>query len=155
MTIVEADFDHFEVVDLLRYHVRQAHENSPPGTAFALDLDALKDPAVTLWAAWSGMPGKGALMGLGALRRLAARHGEVKSMRTAPGFGRQGVAKAMLAHITAVALARGYTRLSLETGANDAFAAARALYEAAGFRPCAPFGDYELTEFNRYYTKAL
>lgn len=110
---------------------------------------------MTLWAAWDGVPGQGALMGLGALRRIDARHGEIKSMRTAPGFERRGVAKAMLAHIAGVALARRFTRLSLETGANDAFAPARALYEGAGFVPCAPFGDYMLTEFNRCYSKGL
>ena len=65
------------------------------------------------------------------------------------------MAGSLLAHLTGVALARGYTRLSLETGANEAFAPARALYEAAGFAPSEPFGDYVLTDFNRCYSKAL
>ena len=151
MRIAPADLDDPQVVGLLDYHLRQAAENSPPGSVFALDLSGLRDPAVTLWAGWDG----DALMGLGALKQLAPRHGEVKSMRTAPDYLRRGVAAALLAHVTGVALARGYTRLSLETGANEAFAPARAMYEAAGFAPCAPFGDYVLTDFNRCYSKTL
>lgn len=151
MRITEDDLTHPEVIALLEYHLRQAMENSPPGSVFALDLSGLRDPAVTVWSAWDGE----ALMGLGALRQIDPRHGEVKSMRTAPDHLRRGAAGAMLKHITGVALARGYTRLSLETGANAAFAPARAMYEAAGFSPCAPFGDYVLTEFNRCYSKIL
>ena len=41
----------------------------------------------------------------------------------------------MLAHITATARAAGMTRLSLETGNSDQFAAANRLYERAGISP--------------------
>ena len=40
------------------------------------------------------------------------------------------------------ARARGYERLSLETGAQPPFDAARRLYASAGFTVCGPFGDY-------------
>ena len=39
-------------------------------------------------------------------------------------------------------IAIGVRRVSLETGAGEAFAPARALYAGAGFVPCGPFGDY-------------
>ena len=151
MQIMEDDLTHPAVIALLDYHVRQAHANSPIEGVFALDLSGLRVPSVTVWSAWDG----DALMGLGALRQLDSQHGEIKSMRTAPDHLRRGVGAAMLRHITDVALARGYTRLSLETGANEAFAPARAMYEAAGFRPSAPFGDYMLSDFNLCYSKAL
>ncbi|SOB86964.1 putative acetyltransferase [Sphingomonas guangdongensis] len=140
-----------QVVALLDHHMREAHRNSPPGSVFALDLSGLAHPDIALWAAWN----ENALAGLGALKRLPAEHGELKSMRTAPACLRQGVGRAMLAHLISEARAAGFTRVSLETGANDAFAAARAMYEAAGFNPCAPFGDYTLTEFNRCYSLDL
>ena len=38
--------------------------------------------------------------------------------------------------------ARGYRRLSLETGTMDAFAAARNLYTRHGFATCPPFANY-------------
>lgn len=131
--------------------MRQAHVNSPPGSCFPLDLSGLKHPAVTVWTAWDG----DALLGIGALRELSPSEGEVKSMRTAPGQERRGVARAMLEHIVGEARARGYAVLKLETGTNDAFAPARALYEARGFKPCGPFGDYALTDFNRCYSLEL
>ncbi|UIJ44285.1 GNAT family N-acetyltransferase [Sphingomonas cannabina] len=151
MRIVPADLDHPAVVALIEHHLREAHRNSPPGSAFALDLSGLRDPALSVFAAWEGET----LLGLGALKELAPDHGELKSMRTAPDQLRRGVAKAMLEHLIAEARSRGYRRVSLETGTNDAFAPARAMYEAAGFTPSGPFGDYELTEFNRCYSLAI
>ena len=131
--------------------MRAAFENSPPGAVFALDLSGLRDPSVTLWTAWEG----DALLGMGALKALDANHGELKSMRTAPGALRRGVARAMLAHLIAEGRARGYRRLSLETGSNAPFAAARALYAGAGFVECGPFGWYADTEFSRYFSLEL
>ena len=39
------------------------------------------------------------------------------------------------------AISRGYVRLSLETGVQDAFEPARRLYLRYGFRECGPFAD--------------
>ena len=51
--------------------------------------------------------------------------------------------------------ARGYRRVSLETGTMDAFAPARALYRRAGFWPCAPFGPYRVNPYSICMTMAL
>lgn len=149
--IVQDDLSHPAVLALLELHLRQAHENSPPGSVFALDLSGLRDPAVTLWTAWEGAD----LLGMAALKQLDVTHGEVKSMRTAPGRLRRGVAGAMLAHLIAEARSRSYRRLSLETGSNAPFAAAWALYERAGFTECDPFAAYSDRVFARYYTLVL
>ena len=61
----------------------------------------------------------------------------------------------MLAHLLAVARARDYERLSLETGSQDAFAPARGVYARAGFRPCAAFGSYEPSEHSVFMTRVL
>ena len=151
MRIVRDDLTHPDVIALLEFHLRSAFENSPPGSVFALDLTGLRDPAVTLWSAWDGED----LLGLGALKKLNRDHGELKSMRTAPAHLRRGVAAAMLEHLISEGRARGYKRLSLETGSNPPFAPARALYERAGFLPCAPFADYIDTDFSRYYRLEL
>ncbi len=149
--IVRDDLTHPAVVALVELHVRAAFDNSPPGAVFALDASGLRDPAVTLWTAWEGK----ALLGMGALKRVDAAQGELKSMRTAPGQVRRGVAAAMLAHLIVEARARGYRRLSLETGSNAPFAPARALYERAGFVACGPFAGYAEEVFSRYYTLKL
>ncbi|WP_390901801.1 GNAT family N-acetyltransferase [Sphingomonas alpina] len=151
MRVVTDDLTHPDVIALVELHLKAAFENSPPGSVFALDLSGLRDPAVTLWTAWE----EGALLGMGALKRLDAEHGELKSMRTAPAQLRRGVAAAMLDHLIAEGLARGYRRLSLETGNNAPFAPARALYARAGFVECGPFADYTDASFSRYYTLAL
>ncbi len=149
--IVRDDLSHAAVVALIELHLRAAFENSPPGAVFALDLSGLRASDVTLWTLWEG----DALLGMGALKQLDSAHGELKSMRTAPGHVRRGVARVLLAHLIAEARGRGWGELKLETGANDAFAAARQLYQGAGFTPCGAFGDYVLTDFNRCYSLAL
>ena len=63
-------------------------------------------------------------------------------MRTEPAHRRKGVAASLLAHIIDHAQSNQIARLSLETGAQDHFAPARALYERFGFVPCGPFGSY-------------
>ncbi len=136
---------------LLRLHLEGMHANSPPGAVFALDLSGLRQPSVTVWSAWQGPR----IAGIGALKALDARHGEIKSMRTHPDFLRQGVGAALLGHIMLAARTRGMTRLSLETGSGAAFEPALALYRAHGFQPGEPFGGYEKSPFNQFLTRAL
>jgi putative acetyltransferase len=145
--IRSADFDHPEILSLLAFHVNEARANSPPGLSFALDLAALKAADLSFYAAWRGED----LAGLGALKALSNDHGEIKSMRTAPAFLRRGVANAMLEHLIAIAKARGYRRVSLETGAGDSYEPALALYRKRGFVKGAPFGDYPDTPFNQCF----
>ena len=151
MRIELDDVSRPEVVALVEYHLRSMHEISPPDSVFALDLSGLKHPSVTFWTVWDGTD----LLGMGGLKQLDTEHGEIKSMRTAPTALRRGVARAMLDHIIAEARARGYRRLSLETGSNAPFAPAWAMYERARFVPCAPFGGYSDTSFSRYFTLDL
>lgn len=151
MQIIPDDVTHPDVIALLEFHLRAAFENSPPGSVFALELTGLRHPSITLWSAWDGAT----LLGLGALKQLDTAHGELKSMRTAPAHLRRGVAATMLDHLIEEGRARGYKRLSLETGSNPPFAPARALYERAGFVPCGPFADYVDTDFSCYYALTL
>ena len=138
MHIVEGDLDDPRVVQLLHTHRIRARAETAPGSAWALDPSGLRAPELTVWAAWEG----DAVVGVGALKRLSADHGEVKSMYTAEAARGRGVGSAMLRHIMAAARARGMARLSLETGSWPYFAPARALYARHGFMECQPFGDY-------------
>ena len=140
-----------EIRALLEEHVRNMHELSPPESVHALDLAALRNPAITFWTAWS----QGKLLGCGALKALDPTHGEVKSMRTASARRRTGVGRAMLEHIIAEAGTRSYARLSLETGSMEAFAPARRLYESFGFTYCAPFSDYAEDPNSVFMTRTL
>lgn len=123
---------------LLGEHLADMRATSPPDSVHALDLAGLADAAVTLWTGWDGDE----LLGCAALKELSPGDGELKSMRTARAALRRGVATILLGHVVAEARSRGYRRLSLETGSQQAFAPARALYVGYGFVPCPPFADY-------------
>ena len=151
MRIEVDDVSRPEVVALVEYHLRAMHEISPPGSVFALDRSGLKRPDVTVWTIWEGAD----LLGMGGLKELDPRQGEIKSMRTTPAALRRGAGRRMLDHIVQEAKDRGYRRLSLETGSNAPFAPAWAMYERAGFVPCGPFGSYTDTAFSRYFTLEL
>jgi putative acetyltransferase len=151
MRIIDGDLDDARVADLLLHHLRRAREVTPVGSAHALDLSGLRDPAISLWSIWEGE----ALLGVGALKALPDGNGEVKSMHTAEAARRRGAGAAMLRHIIATARARGMTRLFLETGSFAYFAPARALYAAHGFVECEPFGDYRPDPNSTFMTRDL
>ena len=151
MHIVEGGLDDPRVVQLLHTHRIRARAETAPGSAWALDPSGLGAPELTLWSAWEG----DAVVGVGALKRLSADHGEVKSMYTAEAARGRGVGSAMLRHIMAAARARGMARLSLETGSWPYFAPARALYARHGFVECQPFGDYRPDPNSVFMTLAL
>lgn len=136
---------------LLREHLEDMALHSPPESIHALDSEALCSPEVTFWTAWKERD----LLGCGALFELDSLHGEIKSMRTARGHLRKGVASSMLQHIIAEAERRSYTRLSLETGSMEAFAPAHALYTGFGFTFCEPFGSYVLDPNSVFMTRAM
>ncbi len=127
-----------EIIELLREHMRCMERVSPPESRHALDMDGLRKPEITFWTIWNGSD----LAGCGALKQLDPQHGEIKSMRTATAYLRQGVATHMLEKIINEAKSRGYRRLSLETGAMEYFQPAHKLYTRFGFAHCAPFANY-------------
>src|SRR5262245_30277804 len=137
--IASGGLDDPRVVDLLNHHLTSARAQTAPGSAHALDLSGLKAPDISFWSAWDGE----SLVGVGALKRLTAEHGEIKSMHTLETARRNGVGTAMLKHIIAAARAAGMLRLSLETGSWGYFRPAVELYRINLFTPCPPFGDYK------------
>ena len=140
-----------EIRSLIARHLSGMHENSPPESVHALGIEALKQPGVTVWSAWAGDE----LAGCGALKRLDARRGEIKSMRVADGFLGKGVGRAVLEHIIAEARAMGLASLWLETGSTDAFRPAIGLYNSAGFKRCGPFEGYVDDPFSVFMTRSL
>ncbi|HJR70909.1 MAG TPA: GNAT family N-acetyltransferase [Gammaproteobacteria bacterium] len=151
MNIETDDLSRPAIHALLNEHLQSMSSLSPPESAHALDLERLRKPDVTFWSVWEGPE----LLGVGALQELDSTHGEVKSMRTARAHLRKGVGRAVLTHIIGVARARGYERLSLETGSMDAFQPARKLYESFGFVYCGPFGEYVEDPYSVFMTVRL
>jgi putative acetyltransferase len=141
-----ADFDDHRVKALLVRHLEGMHANTPPGHVFALDWSGLRKPEISFYALWEGED----LLGFGALKELGPSAGEIKSMRTADAHLRKGVGATILRHIIAEARSRGYTRLSLETGAGPAFDPALELYRKHGFVDGPAFDGYEKSPFNQF-----
>jgi putative acetyltransferase len=140
-----------DVRELLAHHLAFTNSQSPPEDVHTLDVDGLRDPAVTVF----GFRSNGELLGVGALKQLDERHAEVKSMHTARAARGRGVGRAIVEHLIRVARDRGIERLSLETGSMAGFAPARALYAGAGFVPCGPFGNYRPSPHSTFMTLTL
>ena len=149
--IQEGCLEHPAVIALVRQHLASAAEHSPPESVHALGFERLRPPGLRFYTAWQGEE----LAAMGAVKRLAADHAELKSMRTADAFQRRGIAGMLLRHLLQVAADMGCTRVSLETGSMGAFAPARALYARFGFIACAPFGDYREDPYSVYMTRML
>ena len=151
MRIEVDDLRRAEVRALLSEHLTSMYSLSPPESVHALSIEGLRASDVTFWTVWEG----NVLVGCGALKELDPTHGEVKSMRTPAALRGRGAARAVLTHILAEARARGYKRLSLETGSMEAFKPAQKLYESFGFVYCGPFGPYKEDPYSMFMTLAL
>lgn len=141
-----------DVRALLERHLSLMHSQSAPEDVHALDVTGLLSPLVSFFSARTA---DGTLVGVGALKRIDADHAELKSMHTAAGARRQGVGRSMLAHLLDLARSRGYRRVSLETGVQEAFAPGRAMYTAAGFTECGAFEGYEPSDASTFMTLLL
>ena len=137
--------------ELIERHLVGMRASSPPESVHALDIDSLRAPDVTFWSVWV----ENEIAGCGALKRLDARRGEIKSMRVADKFLGRGVGKALLQHLIGEARARGMESLWLETGSSEAFTPALRLYESAGFTRCDPFDGYVEDPFSVFMMRMI
>jgi putative acetyltransferase len=146
-----ADLNEPALKKLLMEHVSELRETSPPESCHVLELDELRRKSVTVFAAYDAAE----IVGCAALKRLDPEHGELKSMRTAVAARGRGVGKALVTALEAEAVRQGLSRLSLETGTQDFFAPARALYQRCGYVECPPFGSYGEDPLSVFMTRGL
>lgn len=137
---------------LFERHTADMHADTPPESIHMMDASELDIPAVHFFVAREdGQP-----LAMGAFKLLSdPTHAEIKSMHVLAEARGRGLSKAMLSHVEAAARAAGVTRLSLETGVQPTFIAARALYERAGYATCAPFEGYWDDPNSLFMTKSL
>jgi putative acetyltransferase len=151
MRIVIDDLTGPEIAALLEAHTAELRAISPPESKHALDLDGLRRPGTTMWSIWDGE----VLVGCCALKDLGVGHAELKSMRIARPHTGRGIASTLLRHVIGEARARGYRRISLETGSMPFFEPAWRLYRKHGFTECGPFGSYRPDPNSVFMTMAL
>lgn len=123
---------------LMARHTADMHADTPPESIHMMDAGQLASPDIWFF----GMRDGSGPVGMGAFKRIDADHAEIKSMHVLIERRGQGLSKRMLDHLIAAARAAGFRRLSLETGVQPTFVAARALYAKAGFQDCPPFDGY-------------
>ncbi len=151
LRIVAGGLDDPRVAAMLKFHFDTNIAVTPAGSAHVFDVSRLKAPDVSFWSAWDD----DTLMGTGALKRIDADNGEVKSMHTLQAARRSGVGRAMVLHIIEAARAMGLKALWLETGSFEFFAPARALYAKHGFKECDPFVGYKPDDHSTFMTRKI
>lgn len=132
-------------------HTQAMHADTPPESIHMLPADALAAPGIAFFV----MREDGRAVGMGAFKRIDARHAEIKSMHVLMELRGRGLARMMLAHLMTEARAAGFSRLSLETGAQPSFAPARSLYLAEGFVECPPFEGYAPDPNSTFMTREI
>ena len=136
---------------LMARHTADMHADTPPESIHMMDAAQLATPGIAFFV----MRDAGAPVAMGAFKRIDDTHAEVKSMHVLTEARGRGLSKAMLDHLVAEAQAAVFTRLSLETGVQPTFIAARALYERAGFTYCPPFEGYAEDPNSVFMTRSL
>jgi putative acetyltransferase len=150
-TIAEEDPLTPDLSLLFERHTADMHADTPPESIHMMDKSALAAPGIRFFVLReAGVP-----VAMGAFKRIDTTHAEIKSMHVLTEARGRGLSKAMLTHLVAEARADGFTRLSLETGVQPTFVAARELYSRAGFTDCPPFEGYALDPNSVFMTKAL
>lgn len=136
---------------LMARHTADMHADTPPESIHMMDAGQLAAPEVSFYVLReAGVP-----VAMGAFRRIDASHAEIKSMHVLAEARGRGLSRRMLDHLMTEAAAAGFARLSLETGIQPTFAAARALYAKAGFVDCPPFEGYHDDPNSVFMTRIL
>ena len=136
---------------LFSRHTADMHADTPPESIHMMDRGALNAPGIWFFV----MREEGRPLAMGAFKRIDETHAEIKSMHVLAEARGRGLSRRMLDHLIDAARAEGFTRLSLETGVQPTFVAARALYANAGFVECPPFEGYTDDPNSVFMTKPL
>lgn len=151
ITMIEADPLSEPIARMVRAHLDDMAPTAPEESRHGMGTSTLADEAISMFQVCVGET----VVGMGAFKDLGHHVAELKSMRVSPEFRGQGIGRRLLDELIGCAQRQGFTLLCLETGTHEYFTAARRMYQAAGFTPCPPFGDYQLDENSVFYRLEL
>lgn len=112
------------VLPLINTHLELMRASSPACSVHAMDAESLETSGVRFFAVFEGQDA----IAVGALKSIDKTHGELKSMHVRQDRRGMGLADSILSVLLDTARSAGMTRVSLETGSQEAFAPARAFY---------------------------
>jgi putative acetyltransferase len=139
------------VAELIARHAAHGDAHYPAESNHHQDGAAMAAEGVVLFVGLKA----GQAVAMGGYKVIAPGEGEVKSMHVTQAARGQGAGARILDMILNHARGAGLTRLSLETGSLEGSAAARRLYERAGFTYCPPFGSYVDDPMSVFMTRPL
>jgi len=147
--LTEVTAPHAGVETLLARHHAAMRAGSPEESCHVMTGDELRASGARIFA----LEKEGEVAAIGAFKVLDDPTAiELKSMHTAQEFRGQGLGGIVLQGLLQEAIRAGAQSAWLETGSDDGFAPARALYERAGFVYCAPFGSYTTDPLSVFMT---
>ena len=138
-----------EVLNLLRQSDAYSASLYPVEGRRPFGADALSAPGVHFLVARL----EGAVVGCCALIEQDGGMGELKRMIVSEGARQQGIGRALLAAVEAVAVQIGLHLIQMEVGARSI--SAHALYRRAGYRDRGPFGTHRLSPHSIFLEKRV
>ncbi|WP_136439657.1 GNAT family N-acetyltransferase [Pacificoceanicola onchidii] len=137
---------------ILERHHEAMRAQTPEESCHVMTSEALRASGASVYALRDE---SGAVCAVGALKPMGQAETELKSMHVPSEMRGRGYGAVLLAHLLDEARKTQAQAAFLETGSEDGFAAARGLYEAAGFTYCPPFGDYVSDPLSVFMTLRL
>jgi ribosomal protein S18 acetylase RimI-like enzyme len=148
---VDASRDANEVTRLWRDYLGWGNDGLESRYGFRLPVDEAVEQDLDSIAKF--LPPDGRLLlavhanraiGTSALQRIGPETAEIKRMWVDPAHRRAGIARAMLDHLIAAAVAAGYERIRLDSP--DFMTSAHALYRSFGFVTIGPYPESEIPD---------
>lgn len=151
LEIVRANPTAPEIDALIRAHIARSRKYYPVESCHSYGGAELSELGVVLFAGRVN----GHAVSIGGYIPLSDTAVEMKSVFTAKSARGKGYGLALVRHLMSEARDAGYLNFCLETGNDDASAAARAVYEKLGFQYRGPFGSYVEDPFSAFMQATL
>jgi len=151
MKVIALPVDHPSILYLIQEHRLHCLENTPENSGHAVEASSAQTEGIRYFAALY----KEAPVGCIGVKRLTSEAAELKTMHVISEYRCLGIGKQLVSRIIDISARDGFTRLFLETGKSEGFAASRRLYRRLGFEECEPFGAYANDPFSYCMARGL